>query len=257
MSEHAHKLIEGLKLSREEYDAAVQDGTIHSGMRATYEGFLAQYYEDPERHGYICGEHIHRAHIAKDGSEWDCSWGLHTEDLSGYYLTDLNWMFLCSRFGKEEMLGIFAHKHKEPDKEPPMSQMLRDQEVERAVKIVAEPRINWVWYRAESRGLVAVFRFHKGSDEEDLLCDKFPQIKRYVPSGDEVAEGGEVVASYFQGGDYSLPEVQEAFGWLSNLLIRAADSMELESCKGNPTWRHLEFHGVEIFRAKVTANRSM
>jgi len=127
VTDHARKLIEGLKLSREEYDAAVQDGSIRAGMRATYEGFLAQYYEDPKRHGYICGEHIHRAHTAKDGNEWNCGWGLHTEDLSGYYLTDLNWMYLCHKFGKEEMERIFAHRHKKPDKGVPVLQVLQSE----------------------------------------------------------------------------------------------------------------------------------
>jgi len=126
------------------------------------------------------------------------------------------------------------------------------EEVEQTAKIKAMPGINWVHYRAQVGELVATFRLHKGSDEEDLLCEKFPQIKRYVDSGDDVAEADEskVVASYYKGGDYSLPEVIETFGWLNNLLRETSTTAERESCDKNPQYSHLEFHGVEIFRKK-------
>lgn len=105
MSEAGRKLIEGLKLTREEWEEARRGEILKGGKSATYEGFLASYYQDNKRYGYICSQHMHRGHI-EDGEEWQCMFGLHLEDMKPDYITDLNAMFIALCFGRKAISEV-------------------------------------------------------------------------------------------------------------------------------------------------------
>ena len=103
--EIGRKLVEGLKLTREEWEEAREKEILKASSNVTYEGFLATYYQDDKIHGYICSQHKHRDYMI-DGEEWQCIWGLHLEDLKPKYLTDLNAMFIALCFGREALKEV-------------------------------------------------------------------------------------------------------------------------------------------------------
>lgn len=110
MSEEGMKLLKGYKLTREEWENARKSEVVTGGVNATYEGFLASYYEDDERYGYICPKHPHRTHTEDDGETWECGWGLHLENFKPKYLTDLNAMYIALCFGRDTLYELLEDK---------------------------------------------------------------------------------------------------------------------------------------------------
>lgn len=120
------------------------------------------------------------------------------------------------------------------------------------LRIHVEGGINWQWYSARVGNLIARFRLHHDEDQIALMHRKYSRYFRIKPVG----ELGVIVATYYgkkeEVGGYSKPEVTQAFKWLNDLFRKTADSSEKGSCSMNPEWRHLEYHGVQIYRAKGT-----
>ena len=121
------------------------------------------------------------------------------------------------------------------------------------VRIESEPGINWVHYRAKVGKLVATFRLHQWEDQIEALHKLFPKMRHgnaiKVP---DWRKHKDEVASYWgpNAGGYDNPEVIRAFSWLNDLLKSTANSSEQISCEDYPEWRHLEYHGVCIYRVK-------
>jgi hypothetical protein len=108
MAEVGRKIMAGEILTLSEWDEAREKGILPKDKCHTYGGFLASYYQDDVRFGYICGQHIHRENTDEDGTVWECGWGLHLEELDPEHIRDLNAMYICYHFGRETLRALCA-----------------------------------------------------------------------------------------------------------------------------------------------------
>jgi len=94
----ASKIINGEKLTEEEWEDANTKAFFGVSKRATYAGYLMKFYEGGvgENKGLICGNHP-----TQDlPGDMVCGFGLHLPELKWDHLTDANWYFLVGAFGK-------------------------------------------------------------------------------------------------------------------------------------------------------------
>jgi hypothetical protein len=117
-SEVAYKIMGGEKLTLAEFQLAVTSRFFEFNpplrtdgeVARAYLALLSEYYETPDRRGYICGEHPNKVIApAKEGyGETFCAWGIHLNELDPKFLTRENWKFLRRKFGRQkvkELLG--------------------------------------------------------------------------------------------------------------------------------------------------------
>ncbi len=123
----------------------------------------------------------------------------------------------------------------------------------RKMRVETSGGINWTWFKVRNGNLVAVFRLHHGEDtlsafrklEKGMIEVK--EIK--VPFATWRDKCDKIADHTCKTDGYSLPEVEGAFSWLNGMFRDTADIHERNACPEG-TMRHLEYHGVAIYRVK-------
>jgi len=106
-SDVAWKILKGFRLTKEEFEVAKRQKYFVGDI--SYEDFIALYYEDDEKQGYLCNSEWKQ--VLPDGSVRYCMWGIHKEQVKEEYLTLVQKAFLglatlddVVKMKKEELL---------------------------------------------------------------------------------------------------------------------------------------------------------
>lgn len=110
----------GWKLNFEDFKQAVLIDMLKTTRKPktdvefakAYLYFIGQYYEDPKRQGYLCGETptAKTEEGIRDGHKYEtfCIWGIHMDEVDPECLTPENWRFLRHKFGRATVAKILG-----------------------------------------------------------------------------------------------------------------------------------------------------
>lgn len=112
-NEVAGKLMQGRKLTIEEFKIAVKEGFIQSlpittdeGWAANYLDWVGQCYEDDEHYSYLCSAHPSRIIKQVGNTKTCCAFGRHMDEVKPEFLTKQNIKWLRHWFGKVKVKQV-------------------------------------------------------------------------------------------------------------------------------------------------------